>query len=308
MGRAWGRACKQRACRCRHREPHMRTPQRTQLAASQSRPAATLARAPARPPDGDEVFEGLGHLEPLNAQVPAVQEVVDPLLAAAGVVVRLGLEGGGEQRKGELGLIKRRVSGAGCRGSSRSGSSQGATTATSRRPPPAPARCRGGGSAGPRRPCGCPACRPPQRWPWRCTQCASLRHRGGRQGGVCEEGGAWGKGEAGGDWLGGGTQQGAMCTSKGQGLRQRAQPHSPACRPGHAPPPPRPRRRRRACSAPLTRPAHAPGAVPERLSRLGRLPQRKVAGVPLLASRVCRLTCGKVWEGAGEVGQRQGSG
>lgn len=34
-------------------------------------------------PDGHEVFEGLGHLEPLNVQVAAVEEVVHPLLAAA---------------------------------------------------------------------------------------------------------------------------------------------------------------------------------------------------------------------------------
>lgn len=58
----------------------------------------------ARPPNGDEILQRLGHLQTLDAQVPGVQEVVDPLLAAAGagVEVRLGLRarggGSGETR------------------------------------------------------------------------------------------------------------------------------------------------------------------------------------------------------------------
>ncbi len=48
-------------------------------------------------PDGHEVFEGLGHLEPLDVQVAAVQEVVDPLLAAAAE------GGGGGGRRGQRG-------------------------------------------------------------------------------------------------------------------------------------------------------------------------------------------------------------
>lgn len=42
-------------------------------------------------PDGDKVLEGLGHFEALYGQVASVQEVVDPLLAATAVVVRLSL-------------------------------------------------------------------------------------------------------------------------------------------------------------------------------------------------------------------------
>lgn len=42
-------------------------------------------------PNGYKVFEGFGHLEALNGQVTSMQEVVDPLLAAAAVVVCLGL-------------------------------------------------------------------------------------------------------------------------------------------------------------------------------------------------------------------------
>ena len=42
-------------------------------------------------PDGHEVFERLGHLETFYGQVASMQEVVDPLLAAAAMVVRLCL-------------------------------------------------------------------------------------------------------------------------------------------------------------------------------------------------------------------------
>lgn len=42
-------------------------------------------------PDGHKVLERLGHLEALYGQVAGVQEVVNPLLAAAGMVVRLCL-------------------------------------------------------------------------------------------------------------------------------------------------------------------------------------------------------------------------
>ena len=42
-------------------------------------------------PDGDKVLERLGHFEAFYGEVAGVQEVVDPLLAATAVVVRLGL-------------------------------------------------------------------------------------------------------------------------------------------------------------------------------------------------------------------------
>lgn len=42
-------------------------------------------------PDGYEVLERLGHFEAFYRQVAGVEEVVDPLLAAAGVIVRLCL-------------------------------------------------------------------------------------------------------------------------------------------------------------------------------------------------------------------------
>jgi hypothetical protein len=45
-----------------------------------------LLPAPALPcpsPDGDVVLEGLGHLEACDGELAHVQEVVDPLLAAA---------------------------------------------------------------------------------------------------------------------------------------------------------------------------------------------------------------------------------
>lgn len=43
------------------------------------------------PPDCHKVFQRLGHLEAFYGEVAGVQEVVDPLLAAAGVVVGLCL-------------------------------------------------------------------------------------------------------------------------------------------------------------------------------------------------------------------------
>ena len=48
-------------------------------------------------PDGHEVLERLAHLQALDAQVPRVEEVVDPLAAALAVIVRLRLQGGQER-------------------------------------------------------------------------------------------------------------------------------------------------------------------------------------------------------------------
>ena len=62
------------------------------------------------PPDSDEVLEGLAHLQALDAQVPRVQEVIDPLLAAAGVVVRLRLQQPG---RGGEGRARKGIAGAG---------------------------------------------------------------------------------------------------------------------------------------------------------------------------------------------------
>ena len=42
-------------------------------------------------PDGHKVLEGLGHLESLYRQMSGVKEVIDPLVAAAGVEMRLCL-------------------------------------------------------------------------------------------------------------------------------------------------------------------------------------------------------------------------
>ena len=42
-------------------------------------------------PDGDKVFERLGHLQAFHGQVASMQEVVDPLLAATAVVMGLRL-------------------------------------------------------------------------------------------------------------------------------------------------------------------------------------------------------------------------
>ena len=42
-------------------------------------------------PDSDEVLRGLGHLQPVNAQMPRVHEVVDPLPLAAALLVVVGL-------------------------------------------------------------------------------------------------------------------------------------------------------------------------------------------------------------------------
>ena len=42
-------------------------------------------------PDGYEVLQRLGHLEAFYGEVASVKEVVDPLLAAAGVIVGLCL-------------------------------------------------------------------------------------------------------------------------------------------------------------------------------------------------------------------------
>lgn len=119
---------------------------------------------PTNPPNGDEVFEGLGHFQTLDAQVPRVQKVVDPLAAALAVVERLSLRGCRALREqgpdpvsaATVWACPAALHGVGVHGCSTSACTLHQPMHGSRRHAPAPARCRGAGNEGPRRPCECP--------------------------------------------------------------------------------------------------------------------------------------------------------
>lgn len=49
-----------------------------------------LRSAGRSPPDCDEVFHGLGHLQTIDAQMPGVHEIVDPLRLAAALLMEVG--------------------------------------------------------------------------------------------------------------------------------------------------------------------------------------------------------------------------